>query len=418
MPLQATVNKDPSQIILNQQSELSHVARNNRSHDETSMSMLSAQPTSSVQQVAPIMVPNEVPPIMVLNQPPSIAPSQEEPITSSDHNSSSASTHASANLSDQVPLNVSNHDSLNISDRNPSIPINAPVSANATLPPTTASPNVSDLTIARRVSRALKAILLMVLVAWIVAIGYPNVSGESISILKQALDRFLPLLTQPSTVENAQFLEPTMALATQPTVIVHDPEKARLLEPAAMLASKRDMEELHLRATSITQAMACMHVPSPTGSPAISIVVCTIMETITVTATQSVTITERPTVLPDPASPLKLTSPETAKSSSSTYFIFCCSLLLFSFRFQILGLLPYINKLYQYMCRLLRYAYCLLHYMFCLFAQLTSPAEYNETSLVKALEFNERIMKEDSETEKTDEELEVVDIKEDPDSKI
>ena len=56
--------------------------------------------------------------------------------------------------------------------------------------------------------------------------------------------------------------------------------------------------------------------------------------------------------------------------------------------------------------------------MFCLFAQLTSPAEYNETSLVKALEFNERIMKEDSETEKTDEELEVVDIKEDPDSKI
>jgi hypothetical protein len=378
---------------------------------------------------------------------------------------------------------MSDHASLNISDqvfRNASIPLNVPVSANAALLPTTASSNVSDLRvtqaplgasdctpsaasnqvssgasneedtsrgqlnsdnelpqvlsekdthhrqrfyIAWRVLRALKAILVVVLVAWIIAIGYPSISSESLSNLKQVLDHFPPLLTQPTAVahgsETAQILELTMAPATQPTVIEHVPEKAQVLELAATLASA----DRYVRAAGVTQVTACMHVPSPTESPAISILVCTVTETVTVTATQSVTITadlERPTVLPGPASPLKLTGPETANSGSSTYYIFYCSILLFlsSFRFQILRLLPYTNKLYHYMCRLFRYAYRLLHYMFCLFAQLTSPAEYDETSLGKALEFDEMIMKGDSEAEKTDKELEMVDIKEDSDPKI
>jgi len=279
---------------------------------------------------------------------------------------SSTSIHASANSPDQLPHNVSDRVPLNVSDqvfRNVSIPLNAPVSANATLPPTTASPSVSDLRVAQaplgasdqvpsvasnqvssgtsdkedssptacsgqlnsdnelpqvlsekdthhkprfsivwRVLRALKAILFAVLVAWIVAMGYPNISSESLSILKQALGRFPPLLTQPTAVahgpETAQFLELTMALAAQPTAIAHDPEKAQLLELAGTLASKR-----YVRATGITQVTACTHVPPPTESPRISIVVCTVTETVTVTATQSVTISadlERPTVLPGP----------------------------------------------------------------------------------------------------------------------
>ena len=163
------------------------------------------------------------------------------------------------------------------------------------------------------------------------------------------------------------------------------------------------------------QATACTHVPSPTESPAISIMVCTVTETVTVTATQSVTITtdlERPTVLPGPAPPPKLTSPEMANSSSSAYYMFYCSILLglFSFRLQILRLLPYINKLYHSTCHL-------LHLMFCLFAKLTSPAEYNETSLGKALESDIMIVEPEGDVE-ADEELEMVNIKfEDPDSK-
>ena len=507
-------NKDPSRIVLNQQSKLAHVMPNNQS---------AQLPTSAVQQVPP-MASNQVVPTMALNQAPSTVPSQvlptEVPLTTSNQESPvapnqvddrlpmevsalssghvntasasdlepitvsnpsfSASTHASANSSDQVRLNESDHVSLNVSDQvfhNTLVPPNASVSATATLPPTTASPSMSDLrvtqapsvtsnqvslstsdkedsspaahsaqlnsdnerpevslekdshhrrhfSIAQRISRALKAILLAALV--VVAVGYPNISSECLSNLKQALDRFLPLLTQPTAVvygpQTAQFLEPTVALPTQPAVIVHDPEKAGLLELAG-LAPDRYMEELHLRATGITQATACTHVPLPTGSPAISIVVCTVTETVTVTATQSVTITtdlEKPTVLTGSAPLPKLTSPETVNSGSSTYYIFYCSILLclFSFRFQILRLLPYINKLYHYMCRLLRYAYRLLHYMFCLFAELTSPAENNETSPGKALESDVMTVEGDLEAEKMDEELEIVNIKEDPDPKV
>ncbi|EDQ99720.1 uncharacterized protein LACBIDRAFT_334835 [Laccaria bicolor S238N-H82] len=447
------------------------------------------------------------------------APNQE-PITLSNH-SFGASTHASANSSDQVRFNVSDV-SLNVSDqvlrnasdqvlRNASVPPianasippnafippnasvtpnvsvipNASASATTTLPPTTASTNMSDLKVtqapsvtsnqvssststtdkedssptarsgqlnsendllssendshhgqhfstARRVSRALKAILSAALVAWIIAAGYPYISSKSLSNLKQALDPFLPLLSQPTAVaydsETAQFLKPKVALATQPTVIAHDhdPEKVGLLEPTTRLTPERYMEEFQLRAAGITQATACTHVPSPTESPAVSIVVCTVTETVTVTAIQSVTITtdlNRPTVLPGPAPPPKLTSPETANSGSSTNYMFYCSILLclFSLRLQILRFLPHINKFYH----LLRYAYRLLHYVFCLFAELTRPAEYNETSPEKALKSDVMIVEPEGDLElegdleqKADEELDLVNIKsEDVDSK-